>query len=225
MIRVNVIFCKLLLLADTAINEKVQRKLMESLDLLDLTCAFCNTKGLLEKHGTYQRWVIERDRGEVVKTLLTIRRVQCTECGTTHAILNIFLIPYEQHSLLFILKALAEYYVGRKSVSRICIDYDISERTFRKWRKLYEQNRKLWMSHVKKLLDAMDVSMDNSKGNVISFLLKEENTIVKVNESLECFLENVHHSFLQRHPEPVKYRQEEESVLYFFQWPTQPCLL
>lgn len=64
---------------------------------------------------------MEYEGGKVVYFRARIERVRCGSCGHTHAIL-----PYSTYSLLFILRVLAEYFLGLGSVERLCRRYAVS---------------------------------------------------------------------------------------------------
>jgi len=62
------------------------------LEELDLTCPYCSCR--VNFHGTYER----RIRIEEIVEWLTIQRVICKECRSTHAIIPDFIRPYKHYS-------------------------------------------------------------------------------------------------------------------------------
>lgn len=86
-------------------------------------------------YGTYYRWLyIGEDQSQKVHLQVQRIRVLDSEGHTlyTKALLPGLIIPYQQHSLQFILQCLLLYY-SRHSTSWICREMDIDERTLRKW--------------------------------------------------------------------------------------------
>lgn len=67
---------------------------IEAIPLYSLICS-CGHAGCLIGHGTYIRHV-KTDAGKIA---LVVRRVCCTICSATHAILPSALVPYSQVSL------------------------------------------------------------------------------------------------------------------------------
>ena len=66
-----------------------------------------------------------------------IRRVRCGSCGHTHAILPDHIVPYSTYSLQFILRVLAEYFLGLRTVEQLCRRYAISASMLYQWKALF----------------------------------------------------------------------------------------
>jgi uncharacterized protein YbaR (Trm112 family) len=62
------------------------------LEELDLTCPYCS--GRTNLHATYER----RVRIEEIVEWLTIQRIICKECRSTHAVIPDFIRPYKHYS-------------------------------------------------------------------------------------------------------------------------------
>lgn len=75
-------------------SQEFYDSVINALDLHQLECS-CKRRGCLSIHGYYQRSVIT-DEGKVE---LRILRVRCSECGKTHALLLLSLVPYSQVTL------------------------------------------------------------------------------------------------------------------------------
>lgn len=86
MITVSVDFCN-------PISQKNYDFVINSLQLHQLTCS-CGHSGCLTIHGYYYRSL----KTENSTLRLRIRRVICSECGHTHALLPSFIVPYSQVS-------------------------------------------------------------------------------------------------------------------------------
>lgn len=112
------------------------------------TCPHCGARGNCQIHACYYRYIIDFVDGKSLVSQIRIPRVICS-CGTTHAILFDPIIPYEQHSLFFILRVLAEFFRHFKTIARICSAYDISVSTFYRWMRLFKQHRREWLGSLK----------------------------------------------------------------------------
>ena len=128
-----------------------------------------------------------------------VLRVVCTSCNATHAILPDPIIPYEQHSLFFILRVLAEHFLRLKSIERICEVYEISMNTFRRWKFLYEEHWRIWKGYLESIKTTLrDSLLDLVHTNPYS-------------EFSSSFFKLTGFSFLQSHrnPAPCQRRQEK----------------
>lgn len=86
-------------------------------------------------YGFYYRWLyVGEDQSQ--KVHLQVQRICVLDSEGnplyTKALLPGLIIPYQQHSLQFILKCLLLHHSGQ-STSWICREMDIDERTLRKW--------------------------------------------------------------------------------------------
>lgn len=67
----------------------------DSCKLSDAECPRCDAAGNFRRHASYERnLVTEEGAGRV-----TIERVMCLSCRTTHALIPPDVVPYRQHSL------------------------------------------------------------------------------------------------------------------------------
>lgn len=73
------------------ISQKIYDDRIGSLPAVSFTCP-CGCSGCLTEHGSYHRYVKEPEG----KIRLTVRRVLCTVCGATHALLLSSIVPYSQ---------------------------------------------------------------------------------------------------------------------------------
>ena len=125
-------------------------------------------------------------------------RVICS-CGATHAILPDPIIPYEQHSLFFILRVLAEHFLRIRTVEKICEAFKITRNTFYKWLRLFESHRQEWQG-----------TLASIETDVLRFLLdlvsKEP-----FSDFARQFFQLTSFSFLQSHKNPAPNRRRENS--------------
>ena len=85
------------------ITENQYKKIIQSLNFDELSCPKCNSKGL-RAHASYSRYVDIFKRSHKV----TIQRLRCPECGSTHAVLIEDMIPYSIASYSLIVEVIAD---------------------------------------------------------------------------------------------------------------------
>lgn len=85
------------------ITENKYEKIIKSLNYHELSCPKCNSKGL-RAHASYSRYVDIFKRSHKV----TIQRLRCPECGSTHAVLVEDMIPYSIASYSLIVEVIAD---------------------------------------------------------------------------------------------------------------------
>ena len=85
------------------ITENQYKKIIQSLNYHELSCPKCNSKGL-HAHASYSRYVDIFKRSHKV----TIQRLRCPECGSTHAVLVEDMIPYSIASYSLIVEVIAD---------------------------------------------------------------------------------------------------------------------
>lgn len=73
-----------------------------TLNFNNLVCPYCESRELVS-YGSYQRNVISFGEDHLIARLLTVKRVYCKSCKTTHALLPDFIIPYKQYSMPLII--------------------------------------------------------------------------------------------------------------------------
>jgi len=161
-------------------------------------CDNCHVKGKCVNLDQYDRDCVDFIKGKPTGSTVPVQRVICKNCGASHAILYDFIIPYKQHGLYFILKVLAYYFSGLYTVEKICITFDISVQTLYNWKKLYCENKALWLG----VLEDSEVSSFEFAVRLIRL-----DTYSSFGED---FVKLTTKSFLQRHcnPPPRKFRAE-----------------
>lgn len=76
-------------------NQKIYNLGMFASNFCNSPCPKCQDTGTLSFHGTYPR-SLYTDNGKVT---IRIQRCRCSACGSTHAVLPSFIIPYSRVSL------------------------------------------------------------------------------------------------------------------------------
>lgn len=122
----------------------------------DYPCAKCGAHHPnWKKHGFYPRFLIGFHQEKVICEIVFITRYKCQSCFSTHAFLPEFLVPFKSHSLLFILAALKDRFIGGLTISQICAKYEISANTFYAWQKAFLRDKKLWLGILEDLLTSI----------------------------------------------------------------------
>jgi hypothetical protein len=101
----------------------------------------CGTRGQMVRHGKYSRGLIDYDKG-VCDHIVEVGRVKCRSCKSTHAALPDVLVPYKSYSIIFILRALKEYFHTRAATG-ISKKYGIAVSTLYAWRNRYLAHARL----------------------------------------------------------------------------------
>jgi hypothetical protein len=84
---------------------------------------------------------------------VSISRVECNSCNTTHAKLPDNLIPYSPYTLLFIVRVLKAYLNRKVTVENLCDRYQISISTLYRWKARFRQHTNLLLKAFRQLSD------------------------------------------------------------------------
>lgn len=189
MIRKNSLFCKLIRIKTSSkfIFDSYMAKFHPELE----TCPVCGSCGNCHIHAYYDRSVIDFCKGQKVRNSLCVLRLSCDSCNHTHAILPDVLIPYACYSLMFILRVLGEWFLGSSSMESLCDRFSISPVQLRKWIKLWEKHKLLWLG----ILDDSEISH--------TAFLKSLAVSVSYSAFSMPFIQGFSFSFLQSHKNPI----------------------
>ena len=172
------------------------------------TCPECQQQGLAI-HAYYSRTVIDFINGRPVHHLLKVLRLACP-CGHTHAVLFDVVIPYERHSLFFILRMLGEYFCHLNSVEKLCERFQITKERFYSWLRKWKEHKLSWIG----ILESFETSD-------LSFL----KSLVRMDDYSSFsagFISMTSLSFMQMHANPVSahYAQRVFDPDYSFSYTT-----
>jgi len=107
-------------------------------DLAKICCPVCRACASMRRHGKYQRHYVYLSDGIVIDALITIVRLRCASCGTTHALLPLGAIPYSAYSIRLIahivIDALDHVF---PSIEALCEHYAITSNTFLRIRRRF----------------------------------------------------------------------------------------
>ena len=88
-------------------QENVQ-DLMPTHDNIHCKCPKCNAKDNFSYHGAYNRCISFIRDDNTYDFYVSVTRVICNSCGSTHALLPAFIVPYKTFSLDSILYVITE---------------------------------------------------------------------------------------------------------------------
>ncbi len=98
---------------------------------LKCECGCCE----LNIHGVYERNIIKNNKDYKIK----IKRVKCSECGRTHALLPVFILPYYQSEAEEIITSVEKLVEEGKSTQEVEKETGISRQKLNQWRKKYKK--------------------------------------------------------------------------------------
>ena len=124
-------------------------------------CPACGAIGCCDPHASYGRCMITIQNGIRKEYDLSIQRVMCSSCETTHALLADVLIPYGSYSLRFILHTLRAYLNRNCTVATVCQRYAIAISTLYTWIALFKEQANLWLSVLEQILKPSIKSLDH----------------------------------------------------------------
>jgi hypothetical protein len=90
------------------------------------SCPCCGSKNSLIRHAKYERYICLFENNVFVCHMITILRLKCKSCGTTHAILPADVIPYKIFSFTCIRICLTGYFIQEMSGPEISLLYRLS---------------------------------------------------------------------------------------------------
>lgn len=85
------------------------------------TCPSCGVTGNWANHGSYTRHLVTQEQDEII----TINRLKCLSCGSTHALLPPDVVPYKHFSLSFMVAVCKEKITDELSVQTVCEHFHI----------------------------------------------------------------------------------------------------
>lgn len=125
---------------------------VKKINYLLLVCPKCKTVGLFHRHAFYNRYLFNN-----TEEYITIQRVRCESCGSTHALLPDIIIPYRYFSSPFVLRLFDLYLKKHLSVSQIACALGIShqavEALIDSYKQYHEERMKMINHDFSKILD------------------------------------------------------------------------
>ncbi|MFQ9893531.1 MAG: DUF6431 domain-containing protein [Emergencia sp.] len=124
-------------------NQNKYDSFLRSIPFHQLPCSHCAHRGCLHRHAYYTRrlYIAEIDSFVIIRVL----RVRCTRCGTTHALLPHFVIPYQHIPLIDTLHILHHLQSGLHFFDLLLRYPSIDVREFRRISSRYQR---FWMQRL-----------------------------------------------------------------------------
>lgn len=191
MIKLNSIFFKMLRIKKS--SKSIFTALMKDFHPERETCPCCGSAGNMKIHCYYGRSLTDFIDGRPVDNEVTVLRLVCNSCRHTSAVLPDIIIPYETHSLFFVMRVLAEYYLNIMTVEKLCERFSITVRRLYQWIRKFLDNKELWLG----IVSDMEISE-------ICFL-KRLVTMPQFSLFLSQFNSKAGASFMQTHAGPPYY--------------------
>ena len=172
-------------------NQNKYDSFLRSIPFHQLPCSHCAHRGCLHRHAYYTRrlYIAEIDSFVIIRVL----RVRCTRCGTTHALLPHFVIPYQHIPLIDTqdeqdaLKQLQEQFsaqidqlIQHQVLTADLLEIDAEEEyeptfgTFSRWGEsdiLLQQIYRMWEDQDYK---SVDYTMDEQTGKITRIEISQQ---------------------------------------------------
>lgn len=158
-------------------------------------CPGCGCRGKWAGHGWYERSLIDYKEGKTVYARIRVKRVRCESCGYTHAVLPDYIVPYSTYSLFFILRVLAEHFLKRETVERICRRYSITASMLYQWKKLFAAHKDIWLG-----------VLESAETTAAEFIRRLMALLDYSGMFGEPFFKTAARSFLQGHQDAARFR-------------------
>lgn len=144
MIRLYTALCKALL-RKIPTDEELFSDSAGSFNCFDIGCPKCGAIGKYIDYGSYGRYLISFESDKIAEHIVSILRVKCASCKSTHALLPYIIVPYSPYSLRFKLLSLIAYYERDTSVVSVCEQFQIAISTLYGWKKLMAEHKDLML--------------------------------------------------------------------------------
>lgn len=168
------------------IEEKI-RKYEETNNIMGFVCPHCGGKESTY-YGNYRRNVIEINE-ERVETTINIKRLKCSGCGKTHAVIPTFLIPYKQHTVETVNEILKEKIVDEKTSREIEEETGVTRQLLRKWLKELEEIKgKLEIIFLVFVLEELINKLKEEKGIIEKYYKKYKEIYMLKRRGVICTL-------------------------------------
>lgn len=115
----------------SSISEYVTNFLASPSDFVHLPCPKCAKTHLVLIQNNYSRNVIFKISNVLVKVHISIPRLKCKNCGSTHAVLPVFCIPFKQYSKQAVLDIVS--LASKTSTQHVADDLNIEPKQVRRF--------------------------------------------------------------------------------------------
>ena len=131
-----------------------------NLDPCKLECNKCHSKGNCVKYGHYERSHLMHPADMPANSRISIQRIKCKRCNTTHALLPEEIIPYLQFAVSFIYLVLLRYFAHTETVDYICQSTGITPTQLYRWKARFEKQKDQYLGVVESAKHSDSETMD-----------------------------------------------------------------
>ena len=118
----------ILMIIDFSLSRNNYNEILKFYGDWSYQCPVCGAKHHLIRHGSYERYLIFPGDDAVLECpCMTVLRLKCTSCGSTHAVLPMDIIPFHQFSVQGVLIVLLSAVSAGSSVLKTARQMDISD--------------------------------------------------------------------------------------------------
>lgn len=152
------------------IDESVLNLLTDSINnylepvnkFINLPCPKCGKTHLVPMQISYSRNVIFKINNILIKLNITLPRLICNNCGSTHSVLPCFCVPFKQYSKQAILEIVAQ--VKDTSTQKVADQLDIDSKQVRRFVNLFNFFKNdillLYHLHPNKFVDKLNANFN-----------------------------------------------------------------
>lgn len=117
----------ILMIIDFSLSRNNYHEILEFYGDWKYQCPVCGAKHHLIRHGSYERYLVFPGDDVVLECIcMTVLRLKCTSCGTTHAVLPMDIIPFHQYCIQAVLIILLSATSSGSSAPKAAEQMDIS---------------------------------------------------------------------------------------------------
>lgn len=110
----------------------------------EFACPKCKEKGHLHRHAFYDRFFCVFEKNQVKEEVISVLRLKCDMCKSTHAVLTWDMIPFCVYSFFLILTIVKMVLVEKQSVLKVAMQTEISFQVIYHFLHLWELCRKFY---------------------------------------------------------------------------------
>ena len=157
-------------------------------------CPCCGSRNSLIRHAKYERYICLFENNVFVCHTITVLRLKCKSCNTTHAILPADVIPFKIFSFTCIRICLTGYFTQGMSGPKISLMYKISVQMVYLFIKEYHDEQSSCVNFLR--ANDLEISKETSKDpkNILLFV----NTHFPEPDFLRLYFMHTRHVFLMR---------------------------
>ena len=173
------------------------QKMLQKADDNKLKCPNGCRNCTFHKDGTYQRQLICYQESETLVHEITVRCMECKECGKTHTILPSIVLPHSSCSIPFVIELVYSYLKQHySSVEEMCLAYDVSVTTFYRLLRRFKRDQVHMLKIIQRYLQQLGKCIASSLD--VSYLVRllRDISLTVLDELLESYYQQYHFGYL-----------------------------